>query len=171
MLIKRIFKFSLGILTGESVVLSAGSAITSNLSPGNRQALEDFLDRAIVVTKPAFAVGSRMQLDRARSGVGPLRKLPFSAITEAEVGQCPASPHFGSNPTLQLGYGEVSMVDLVGVGLNATDTLIPLASYPDRGSKVEYRAVSVMPGGQTASTVVACQTWGLSTRYVGKLGR
>jgi sugar/nucleoside kinase (ribokinase family) len=63
-----------------------------------------------------------------------------------------------------------SMVDLVGVGLNATDTLIPLASFPERGSKVEYRSASVMPGGQTATAVVACQTWGLSTRYVGKLG-
>jgi sulfofructose kinase len=62
------------------------------------------------------------------------------------------------------------MVDLVGVGLNATDTLIPLAEYPARGSKVEYSSVSVMPGGQTATAVVACQTWGLSTRYVGKLG-
>ena len=27
-----------------------------------------------------------------------------------------------------------------------------------------------MPGGQAASTVVACQCWGLNTRYVGKLG-
>lgn len=62
------------------------------------------------------------------------------------------------------------MVDLVGVGLNATDTLIPLASYPTRGSKLEYKSAAVMPGGQTASAVVACQTWGLSTRYVGKLG-
>lgn len=62
------------------------------------------------------------------------------------------------------------MVDLVGVGLNATDTLIPLATYPARGSKVEYSNASVMPGGQTATTVIACQTWGLSTRYVGKLG-
>ena len=62
------------------------------------------------------------------------------------------------------------MVDLVGVGLNATDTLIPLSTYPARGSKVEYRAATVMPGGQVATTVVACQTWGLSTRYVGKLG-
>jgi sugar/nucleoside kinase (ribokinase family) len=63
-----------------------------------------------------------------------------------------------------------SRVDLVGVGLNATDTLIPLASYPVRGSKVEYRAATVMPGGQVATTMVACQTWGLQTRYVGKLG-
>ncbi len=63
-----------------------------------------------------------------------------------------------------------SKVDLVGVGLNATDTLIPLANYPVRGSKVEYRAATVMPGGQVATTMVACQTWGLRTRYVGKLG-
>jgi sugar/nucleoside kinase (ribokinase family) len=27
-----------------------------------------------------------------------------------------------------------------------------------------------MAGGQTATTVIACQYWGLSTRYVGKLG-
>lgn len=61
-------------------------------------------------------------------------------------------------------------VDLVGVGLNATDTLIPLAAFPLCGSKVEYRDETVMPGGQVATAVVACQTWGLSTRYVGKLG-
>jgi sugar/nucleoside kinase (ribokinase family) len=65
---------------------------------------------------------------------------------------------------------EPSKVDLVGVGLNATDTLIPLASFPKRGSKTEYTNASVMPGGQAATTIVACQTWGLSTRYIGKLG-
>lgn len=61
-------------------------------------------------------------------------------------------------------------MDLVGVGLNATDTLIPLPSFPAPGSKVEYSTVRVLPGGQVATTVVACQTWGLTTRYVGKLG-
>jgi sulfofructose kinase len=65
---------------------------------------------------------------------------------------------------------ESSVVDLVGVGLNAIDTLIPLAQFPARGSKTEYSNPSIMPGGQAATTVVACQTWGLSTRYVGKLG-
>ena len=50
------------------------------------------------------------------------------------------------------------------------DTLIPLATFPERGSKVEYRNVNMMPGGETATAVVACQTWGLRTRYVGKLG-
>src|SRR5450432_682292 len=61
-------------------------------------------------------------------------------------------------------------VDLVGVGLNATDTLIPLAHYPALGSKVECHSVSVLPGGQVATAVVACQQWGLRTRYVGKVG-
>ncbi len=66
--------------------------------------------------------------------------------------------------------GEPPQVDLVGVGLNATDTLIPLSEYPERGSKHEYNSAIVMPGGQVATTVVACQSWGLRTRYVGKLG-
>jgi len=61
-------------------------------------------------------------------------------------------------------------VDLVGVGLNATDTVIPLSTYPARGSKTEYSTVSTLPGGQVATTVVACQHWGMRTRYVGKLG-
>ena len=65
---------------------------------------------------------------------------------------------------------KLSQVDLVGVGLNATDTLIPLSSYPALGSKVEYSKVTVLPGGQVATTVVACQLWGMNTRYVGKLG-
>src|SRR5262249_41408382 len=65
---------------------------------------------------------------------------------------------------------KVSKVDLVGVGLNATDTLIPLAIYPALGSKVEYQTATVAPGGQVATTVIACQHWGMRTRYVGKLG-
>jgi sulfofructose kinase len=65
---------------------------------------------------------------------------------------------------------ESSKVAVVGVGLNATDTLIPVAHYPARGSKVEFRSANVLPGGQVATAVVACQQWGLRTRYVGKLG-
>jgi len=65
---------------------------------------------------------------------------------------------------------ELPKVDVVGVGLNATDTLIPLSSYPARGSKMEYNSAQVMPGGQVATAMVACQTWGLRARYVGKLG-
>src|SRR6202165_786925 len=65
---------------------------------------------------------------------------------------------------------ESSKVDVVGVGLNATDTLIPVAPYPARGSKVEFRSAKVLPGGQVATAMIACRQWGLRTRYVGKVG-
>ncbi len=61
-------------------------------------------------------------------------------------------------------------VDLVCVGLNATDTLIQLDKFPESGSKIEYSDVRILPGGQAATTVIACAIWGLSTRYVGKVG-
>jgi len=61
-------------------------------------------------------------------------------------------------------------IDLVGVGLNAIDTLIPLPHYPALGSKVEFRSANILPGGQVASAVIACQQWGLRTSYVGKVG-
>jgi sulfofructose kinase len=63
-----------------------------------------------------------------------------------------------------------SKVDLVGVGLNATDMLIRLPHYPALGSKVEFRSAEILPGGQVATAVAACQQWGLRTRYVGKIG-
>ncbi|HYL84979.1 MAG TPA: PfkB family carbohydrate kinase [Candidatus Angelobacter sp.] len=64
----------------------------------------------------------------------------------------------------------LSTVDLVGVGLNATDTLIRVPQYPERGSKMEVRSANILPGGQVATAVIACQLWGLRTGYVGKIG-
>jgi len=64
----------------------------------------------------------------------------------------------------------LSKVDLVGVGLNATDMLIRLPHHPVLGSKVEFRSADFLPGGQVATAVAACQQWGLRTRYVGKVG-
>jgi sugar/nucleoside kinase (ribokinase family) len=62
------------------------------------------------------------------------------------------------------------MVDVVGVGLNATDTLIRLPHLPALDTKVEIRSLQVCPGGQVASAIVACRRWGLRTRYIGKVG-
>ena len=62
------------------------------------------------------------------------------------------------------------IVDLVGVGLNATDTLIPVPHFPESGSKVEVDSANVLLGGQVATAMAACQRWGLRTRYVGKVG-
>jgi sulfofructose kinase len=64
----------------------------------------------------------------------------------------------------------VPVVDIAGVGLNATDTIIRLPHFPAFNSKVEFRISEVLPGGQVASAMVACSKWGLKTRYVGKIG-
>jgi len=61
-------------------------------------------------------------------------------------------------------------VDVVGVGLNATDVVIPVKEVPQRGAKIEVTAATTMLGGQVASAIIACRQWGLSTRYVGKFG-
>src|ERR1700686_5260595 len=62
------------------------------------------------------------------------------------------------------------LVDVVGVGLNATDTMIRLPHFPAFNSKVEFRVSETLPGGQVATAVTACAKWGLSGRYVGKIG-
>jgi sulfofructose kinase len=61
-------------------------------------------------------------------------------------------------------------VDLVGVGLNATDTLISVSNFPGPGSKADVHSLKVTAGGQVATAVLACAKWGLCTRYIGKLG-
>ncbi|MGH9748073.1 MAG: carbohydrate kinase family protein [Candidatus Acidiferrales bacterium] len=63
-----------------------------------------------------------------------------------------------------------SSADVVGVGINATDTIIRLPHFPALDSKIELISAERKAGGQTASAIVACQRWGLRTRYVGKIG-
>lgn len=65
---------------------------------------------------------------------------------------------------------QLATIDVVGVGLNATDTMLLVPEYPARGAKVESRSVKILPGGQVATAMIACQRWGLRTRYVGKVG-
>jgi len=64
----------------------------------------------------------------------------------------------------------IERVDVVGVGLNATDTIIRLPNFPAFDSKVRLISSDLRAGGQVASAMVACQRWGLRTRYVGKVG-
>ena len=61
-------------------------------------------------------------------------------------------------------------VDFVGLGLNAADTIIRLPHFPAFNSKVEVLSSGIFLGGEVASAAVACQRWGLRTRYVGKIG-
>src|SRR6476646_454373 len=60
--------------------------------------------------------------------------------------------------------------DVVAVGLNATDTLIRVPRFPAFDSKTTIFSSSLLPGGQAATAAVACQRWGLRSRYVGKIG-
>ncbi len=59
---------------------------------------------------------------------------------------------------------------VVGIGINATDTVIRLPHFPTIDSKVEVSSVEIKAGGQVASAMVACRRWGLRVRYVGKIG-
>jgi sulfofructose kinase len=60
--------------------------------------------------------------------------------------------------------------DFLGIGLNATDTLIRVPHFPAFDSKVQVLASAILPGGQAASAAVACRRWGLRSRYIGKIG-
>jgi len=60
--------------------------------------------------------------------------------------------------------------DVVGVGLNATDTLILLQRFPAYAGKVPFEEEILSPGGQVASALVACARLGLRVKYVGTVG-
>jgi len=60
--------------------------------------------------------------------------------------------------------------DLVGVGLNATDTLILLPHFPVYAGKMPLTREIVSPGGQVATALVTCAKLGLRTKYIGTVG-
>ncbi|HEV2288110.1 MAG TPA: PfkB family carbohydrate kinase [Candidatus Acidoferrales bacterium] len=62
------------------------------------------------------------------------------------------------------------IVDVVGVGLNAADTVIELPHFPEFNSKLEFVSARVHLGGQVATALSACRNWGISARYVGTVG-
>jgi sulfofructose kinase len=61
-------------------------------------------------------------------------------------------------------------VDLVGIGLNATDTLLIVDEFPPYAGKVPLKEELMSPGGQVATAVVTCAKLGLKTRYIGTIG-
>ena len=60
--------------------------------------------------------------------------------------------------------------DVVGVGLNATDTLLIVPHFPAYAGKVPFEEEHLSPGGQVASALVACSRLGLRTKYIGSVG-
>ena len=61
-------------------------------------------------------------------------------------------------------------VDVVGLGLNATDTVLMVREFPPLGGKERVVSLSRQAGGQIATALVACQRLGLRARYIGKVG-
>ena len=63
-----------------------------------------------------------------------------------------------------------TLFDVVGVGLNATDTLIVIPHFPAYGGKVPFHEEILSPGGQVASAMVTCAKLGLRSKYIGTIG-
>ena len=60
--------------------------------------------------------------------------------------------------------------DVVGVGLNATDTMLLVPHFPAYGGKVPFLSEMYSPGGQVATAMVACARLGLRAKYIGTIG-
>lgn len=64
----------------------------------------------------------------------------------------------------------MSEFDVLGIGLNATDTLILLPHFPAYAGKEPFRTEILSPGGQVATAVAACAKLGLRSKYIGAVG-
>ena len=60
--------------------------------------------------------------------------------------------------------------DVVGMGLNAVDHLCVIPRFPKYEEKLRMEEFRRAGGGQVASAMVACATWGLRVKYIGKVG-
>ena len=60
--------------------------------------------------------------------------------------------------------------DVIGVGLNATDTVLVVPHFPAYAGKVPFEEEMLSPGGQIASAMVTCARLGLRVKYIGTVG-
>lgn len=63
-----------------------------------------------------------------------------------------------------------SITDVVGLGLNAIDTICIVPEFPRPNTKTHVREVRVEPGGQVATALATCTRLGLRARYIGTVG-
>jgi sulfofructose kinase len=61
-------------------------------------------------------------------------------------------------------------IDVVGLGLNATDVAIEVPAYPAFNTKVEISSACWQAGGQVATAMVVCRRLGLRASYIGRFG-
>lgn len=60
--------------------------------------------------------------------------------------------------------------DVLGIGLNATDTLLLIPEFPSYAGKVPFDRELLSPGGQVATAIVTCAKLGLRAKYIGTIG-
>jgi sugar/nucleoside kinase (ribokinase family) len=60
--------------------------------------------------------------------------------------------------------------DVVGLGLNAMDTICIVPAFPRPNTKTHLRKVRIEPGGQVATALTTCARLGLNARYIGSVG-
>jgi sulfofructose kinase len=60
--------------------------------------------------------------------------------------------------------------DVVGVGLNATDTMLLVPKFPAYGGKAPFTKEFISVGGQVATAMVTCARLGLRAKYIGTIG-
>ena len=60
--------------------------------------------------------------------------------------------------------------DVLGIGLNATDTVLTVPQFPAYAGKMRITHEMLSPGGQVASALVACAHLGLRVKYIGTVG-
>ncbi len=60
--------------------------------------------------------------------------------------------------------------DVLGIGLNATDTLLLVKEFPPYAGKVAFDREMLSPGGQVATAIVSCARLGLRSKYIGTIG-
>ncbi len=61
-------------------------------------------------------------------------------------------------------------IDVVGLGLNATDTVLLVDGFPALGGKERLLGSLFQAGGQVATALVTCRRLGLRARYIGRVG-
>jgi sulfofructose kinase len=64
----------------------------------------------------------------------------------------------------------MSEFDVVGVGLNATDTMLIVPRFPAYGGKAPFTDEFISVGGQVATAMVTCARLGLKAKYIGTIG-
>ena len=63
-----------------------------------------------------------------------------------------------------------NITDVVGLGLNAMDTICVVPRFPQANTKIHLNAMRTEPGGQVATALATCTRLGLKARYIGSVG-